>query len=353
MHHLYWKSLKIMWQLLNNEKGRYQTITINAHHNYCCCHGATQWQKHLQCCQANKDVTQDAGWGPQEVLSSHTFWEEMCFGHTHTQSIHIHLPMHVITVVGQSDSVHRDLARPNFPNTTGITPLTVNANTHTIPDAHTQSVELMTSEWNRKRDAVRTEWTGVQIFLLSMQSAAWVCSIIGYVTRNTAIVSTLTNMLSMISPPIISSGHCGCDVIIESVSAVTVEKPWLYSAKLCPFVHFNGTEELWQTVTCWTETNTCTIWSKFNNQQARLAKLTNCLLAVAYHLLYRYENDIKHLIKGLVHMFTDIFGNKFLKKPTGNKMQKTIALYSPICCLLLPCSKLTDDDTFAPIHSCN
>lgn len=42
MHHLYRKSLKIMWSLLINEKGIYQTITIYAHRNYCCCHGATQ-----------------------------------------------------------------------------------------------------------------------------------------------------------------------------------------------------------------------------------------------------------------------------------------------------------------------
>ncbi len=48
--------------------------------------------------------------------------------------------MHVIAAVGQNDYVRKELARPNFPNTIGITPLTANASTHT------QSVELMTNE---------------------------------------------------------------------------------------------------------------------------------------------------------------------------------------------------------------
>lgn len=71
---------------------------------------------------------------------AHTHFGKRCFGlthtHTHTHTIHICLPMHVIAVVGQNDSVRKDLARPNFPNTIGITPLNVNANTHTHMHTH-------------------------------------------------------------------------------------------------------------------------------------------------------------------------------------------------------------------------
>lgn len=57
-----------------------QTIAFNDTSIYCYCYGATQWQKDMQCCQVNKDVTQDAGCGVQEVLSTHPFRNT----HTHT-----------------------------------------------------------------------------------------------------------------------------------------------------------------------------------------------------------------------------------------------------------------------------
>lgn len=66
---------------------------------------------------------------------THFGWRSVLVSYAHTH-LYTRLFMHVITAVGQIDFVHTDLARPNFPNTIGITPLTAKASTHTHTNRH-------------------------------------------------------------------------------------------------------------------------------------------------------------------------------------------------------------------------